>query len=64
MNSQISNSFFGLTLFLITFIHIFNYSSPIFYQVLEISFYSFDDRERRKKNNEEKNDVRERQMGG
>ena len=57
MNSQISNSFFRLTLFLITFIQIFNYSSPIFYLVFEISFYSFNDRKRRMKDNEEKNEM-------
>ena len=57
MNSQIPNSFFGLTLFLITFIPIFNYSSPIFYYVFEISFYSFNDRKKRMKDNEEKNET-------
>ena len=57
MNAQISNSFFGLTLFLITFIHIFNYSSPIFYEVFEISFYRFNDRKRRMKDNEEKSEM-------
>ena len=59
-NTQVYNSFFGLTLFLITFIHIFNYSSLIFYSVFEISFYSFFERERRTRDNEEKNEMWER----